>query len=86
MFPMHTQDNLRDREREVRRSAERRRRLEAERERDRPLDLDAEIRALMAHSERVEPHHACAECAAGAADELTARRGRSVRPAAGRAC
>ena len=41
MFPMHTQDNLRDHEREVRRGAEKRRRLEDRRERDRPLDLDA---------------------------------------------
>jgi hypothetical protein len=75
MFPMHTQDNLRDHEREVRRGAERRRRLVAERERDRPLDLDAEIRALMAHAERMEPHLGCAECTAEAADELTRRAG-----------
>jgi hypothetical protein len=75
MFPMHTQDNLRDQERELRGGAERRRRVQAERERDRPVDLDAEIRALMAHAERVEPHHACAECAAEASDELTRRAG-----------
>jgi hypothetical protein len=75
MFPMHTQDNLRDHEREVRRGAEKRRRLVAERERDRPLDLDAEIRALMAQAERTEPHLGCAECAAEAADELTRRAG-----------
>jgi hypothetical protein len=75
MFPMHTQDNLRDHEREVRRGAENRRRLQAERERDRPVDLDAEIRALMAHAERTEPHHACAECAAEVTDELTRRAG-----------
>jgi hypothetical protein len=75
MFPMHTQDNLRDREREVRRGAEERRRLEDRRERDRPLDLDAEIRALMAHTERSGPHHACAECGAEATDELTRRAG-----------
>ena len=74
MFPMHTQDNLRDHEREVRRGAEKRRRLEAERQRDRPLDLDAEIRALMAHAERTEPHRACAECAAEATNEFTTRR------------
>ena len=73
MFPMHTQDNLRDHEREVRRGAEARRRLEAERDRGRPLDLDAEIRALMAHVERVRPHQACAECAAEASDGLTRR-------------
>jgi hypothetical protein len=75
MFPMHTQDNLRDHERGLRRGAEERRRLVAERERDRPLDLDAEIRALIAHAERAEPHHACAECAAEASDELTRRAG-----------
>jgi hypothetical protein len=75
MFPMHTQDNLRDREREIRRSAEKRRRVKAERERDRPQDLDAEIRALMAHAERTEPDHACAECVADAPDELTRRAG-----------
>ena len=75
MFPMHTQDNLRDHERGLRRGAEKRRRLVAERERDRPLDLDAEIRALMALAERAEPHHACAECAAEASDELTRRAG-----------
>jgi hypothetical protein len=75
MFPMHTQDNLRDREREIRRSAEKRRRLKAERERDRRVDLDAEIRALMAHADRTEPHHACAECSAEATDELTRRAG-----------
>ena len=75
MFPMHTQDNLRDHERGLRRGAENRRRLEAERERDRPIDFDAEIRALMAHAERAEPHHACAECAAEASDELTRRAG-----------
>jgi hypothetical protein len=75
MFPMHTQDNLRDREREVRRGAEQRRRLEAERERDRPLDLDAEIRALMAHAQREEPQHACADCAIETRDELTRRAG-----------
>lgn len=75
MFPMHTQDNLRDREREVRRGAEKRRRLEAERERDRPPDLDAEIRALTAHAERAEPHHACAKCAGEASDELGRRAG-----------
>jgi hypothetical protein len=75
MFPMHTQDNLRDREREIRRSAEKRRRLEAERERDRPVDLDAEIRALMAHAERTEPHLECFECAAEATDEVTRRAG-----------
>jgi hypothetical protein len=74
MFPMHTQDNLRDHERELRHGAERRRRVRAERERDRPFDLDAEIRALMAHAERAEPHHACAECAAEATDDLTTRR------------
>ncbi len=76
MFPMHTQDNLRDREREVRRGAEKRRRLEDRRERDRPLDLDAEIRALMARAERTGPHVECAECAAAeAADELARRAG-----------
>lgn len=75
MFPMHTQDNLRDHERGLRRGAENRRRLEAERERDRPIDLDAEIRALMARTERAEPHHACAECAAEVSDELTRRAG-----------
>jgi len=75
MFPMHTQDNLRDHERGLRRGAEERRRLEAERERDRPLDLDAEIRALMARAESGEQHHACAECAAEASDELTRRAG-----------
>jgi hypothetical protein len=75
MFPMHTQDNLRDHERGLRRGAEKRRRLEAERERDRPLDLDAEIRALMTSAERAEPHHACAECAGEASDELTRRAG-----------
>ena len=76
MFPMHTQDNLRDHERELRRRAEKRRRLEDRRERERPLDLDAEIRALMAHAERTEPHPECAECAAAeAADELTRRAG-----------
>jgi hypothetical protein len=75
MFPMHTQDNLRDREREIRRSAEKRRRLKAERERDRRVDLDAEIRALMAHADRTEPHHACTECSAEATDELTRRAG-----------
>ena len=75
MFPMHTQDNLRDHERGLRRGAEQRRRLEAERDRDRPLDLDAEIRALMTHAERAEPHYACAECAAEANDELTRRAG-----------
>ena len=68
MFPMHTQDNLRDHEREVRRGAEKRRRLEARRERDRPLDIDAEIRALI---ERSEPHVECAECT----EELTRRAG-----------
>lgn len=75
MFPMHTQDNLRDREREIRRGAEKRRRLEAERERDRPLDMDAEIRALMARAERTEPHLECAGCTAEATDELTRRAG-----------
>ena len=75
MFPMHTQDNLRDQERGLRRRAEARRRVEAERERERPIDLDAEIRALMAHAERVEPHHACAECAAELADEPVRRAG-----------
>ena len=68
MFPMHTQDNLRDHEREVRRGAEKRRRLEARRERDRPLDIDAEIRALI---ERSEPRVECAECT----EELTRRAG-----------
>ena len=75
MFPMHTQDNLKDHERELRRRAEKHRRSEDRRERDRPLDLDAEIRALMANAERAEPHHACAECAAEANDELTRRAG-----------
>jgi hypothetical protein len=74
MFPMHTQDNLRDHEREVRHGAEERRSVRAERERDRPFDLDAEIRALMAHAERAESRHACAECAAEATDDLTTRR------------
>ena len=74
MFPMHTHDNLRDHERELRLGAEDRRRLRAERDRDQPLDLDAEIRALMAHAERSDPHHACAECAAEATDGFTTRR------------
>ena len=72
MFPMHTHDNLRDHERELRRGAEDRRRHLAERERDRPLDMDAEIRALI---ERAEPHVACAECAEETAEELTRRAG-----------
>ena len=69
MFPMHTHDNLRDHERDLRRGAEDRRRHLAERERDRPLDMDAEIRALI---DRAEPHVACAECAE---EELTRRAG-----------
>jgi hypothetical protein len=68
MFPMHTQDNLRDHERQVRQGAEERRRLEDRRERDRPLDMDAEIRALI---ERSEADVECVECA----DELTRRAG-----------
>ena len=69
MFPMHTQDNFRDHERELRHGAERRRRHVAERDRDRPVDMDAEIRALI---ERTESHVACAECAD---QELTRRAG-----------
>ena len=69
MFPMHTQDNLRDHERELRRAAETRRRHVAERERDRPLDIDAEIRALI---DRTQAHAACSECAG---EELTRRAG-----------
>jgi hypothetical protein len=75
MFPMHTQDNLRDHERDVRLGAEKRRRVNAERERDRPIDLDAEIRALMAHAERTQPHLGCAECAGELADESARRAG-----------
>jgi hypothetical protein len=69
MFPMHTQDNLRDHEHALRRGAEHRRRHVAARDRDPALDMDAEIRALI---ERAEPHVACAECAD---QELTRRAG-----------
>lgn len=68
MFPMHTQDNLWDQERELRRGAEHRRRHVAELDRE-AVDMDAEIRALI---ERAEPHVACAECTD---EELTRRAG-----------
>jgi hypothetical protein len=50
---------LRDRERELRRSAEDRRRLESRHERSRPDEIDAEIRNLI---RREEAHTACENC------------------------
>ncbi len=64
MLPLHTQQVLRDRERELRRVAENERRWRAERNRDDPFGIDAEIRVLVEREVREE---ACLECE----DELT---------------
>ncbi len=58
MLPLFGQETVRDREREIRRSAENERRVRAERGRGDP-DMDAEIRALIG---REEPHAPCSDC------------------------
>ncbi|HJS27241.1 MAG TPA: hypothetical protein VJ913_08980 [Actinomycetota bacterium] len=55
MMPMFGQETVRDREREIRRSAEQERRLRADRHRADPPDLDGEIRALIQREERHPP-------------------------------
>jgi hypothetical protein len=47
MIPLHTQQNLSDRERDLRRRAENERRVRAESVRDDPFGMDAEIRTLL---------------------------------------
>lgn len=47
MIPLHTQQNLSDRERDLRHRAEHERRVRAERIRDDPFGMDAEIRTLV---------------------------------------
>lgn len=47
MIPLHTQQNLSDRERDLRRRAEHERRVRTERIRDDPFGMDAEIRTLV---------------------------------------
>lgn len=56
-------ETLRDREREIRRSAEDRRRVADAHERVRPVDIDVEIRELIRQE---EAHIACSTCS----DEL----------------
>jgi hypothetical protein len=64
MLPLHTQEFLRDRERELRRRTDDERRRRAARDRDDPWGIDAEIRLLVEREVRERP---CFECE----DELT---------------
>lgn len=54
-------ETLRDREREIRRSAEDRRRVAAAHERVRPVDIDAEIRGLIRREEARVARSTCSD-------------------------
>lgn len=72
MLPLHSQEDLRNLERELRRGAEERRQRRAALDGNERPDLDAEIWVLI---EREEPHVACSECA----DASTRRAGQPAR-------
>ena len=61
MIPLHSQQVLSDRERDLRHRAEQERRLRTERVRDDPFGMDAEIRVLV---ERASHASACCDCEA----------------------
>ena len=64
MIPLHSQQVLNDREREISRNVEDERRLRQERMREDPYGMDAEIRVLV---ERGPQHLSSSDCE----DELT---------------
>jgi hypothetical protein len=66
MVPLHSQEDLRNLERELRRDAEDRRRRRAALDGDGRAEMDAEIRTLI---EREGPHVACPGCADALARE-----------------
>jgi hypothetical protein len=61
MIPLHSQQILSDRERDLRRKAEHERRVRAERIRDDPFRMDAEIRTLVEHALQASPCRDCEE-------------------------